>query len=217
MYIIIIGCGRFGSNLAKGLSDDGNNICVIERDADKLNNLGSGFNGLRVNGIEYDSDNLLEAGIENADALIAVTSDDNINITVSLIADKIYNVPKIIARVNDPEKNYFYEKLGIDTINPIDYELEMLKSKLPIKRLDVIAALDDYYEVIEFLVNREKPMTVGEIEDKYHCIISSLVKGGKVSIPEKNDIVYNGDSILCTIHKNDKARLISYLCKEMLL
>jgi len=141
MYIIIIGCGRFGSNLAKGLSDDGNNICVIERDADKLNNLGSGFNGLRVNGIEYDSDNLLEAGIENADALIAVTSDDNINITVSLIADKIYNVPKIIARVNDPEKNYFYEKLGIDTINPIDYELEMLKSKLPIKRLDVIAAL----------------------------------------------------------------------------
>jgi len=217
MYIIIIGCGRFGSNLAKGLSDDGNNICVIERDADKLNNLGSGFNGLRVNGIEYDSDNLLEAGIENADALIAVTSDDNINITVSLIADKIYNVPKIIARVNDPEKNYFYEKLGIDTINPIDYELEMLKSKLPIKRLDVIAALDDYYEVIEFLVNREKPMTVGEIEDKYHCIISSLVKGGKVSIPKKNDIVYNGDSILCTIHKNDKARLISYLCKEMLL
>ena len=217
MYIIIIGCGRFGSNLAKGLSDDGNNICVIERDADKLNNLGSGFNGLRVNGIEYDSDNLLEAGIENADALIAVTSDDNINITVSLIADKIYNVPKIIARVNDPEKNYFYDKLGIDTINPIDYELEMLKSKLPIKRLDVIAALDDYYEIIEFLVNREKSMTVGEIEDKYHCIISSLVKGGKVSIPKKNDIVYNGDSILCTIHKNDKARLISYLCKEMLL
>ncbi|MDF2484043.1 MAG: trkA2 [Herbinix sp.] len=215
MYIIIIGCGRFGSNLAKGLSDDGNNICVVERNAEKLNTLGSGFNGLRVNGIEFDSDNLIEAGIENADALIAVTADDNINITVSLIADKIYKVPKIIARVNDPEKNYFYEKLGIDTINPINYELEMLKSKLPIKRLDVIAALDDYYEIIEILVNREKSMTVGDIEDKYHCIISSLVKGGKVSIPKKNNVVYNGDSIICTIHKNDKGRLISHLCKEM--
>lgn len=215
MYIIIIGCGRFGSNLAKGLSDDGNNICVVDRNAEKLNTLGSGFNGLRVNGIEFDSDNLTEAGIEKADALIAVTADDNINITVSLIADKIYKVPKIIARVNDPEKNYFYEKLGIDTINPIDYELEMLKSKLPIKRLDVIATLDDFYEIIEFLVNREKSMTVGDIEDKYHCIISSLVKGSKVSMPKKNNLVHSGDSIICTIHKNDKGRLISHLCKEM--
>lgn len=131
MYIIIIGCGRLGSKLAKGLADEGNNVCVIDRNAEKLDRLGSGFNGKRVKGIEFDSDNLTEAGVHQCDVLIAVTSDDNINITVSLIADKIFQVPKIIARVNEPDKNYVYERLGIDTINPVDYELEMLKSKLP--------------------------------------------------------------------------------------
>jgi trk system potassium uptake protein TrkA len=217
MYIIIIGCGRFGSNLAKELSDDGNHVCIIDRNGDKLYALGSGFNGKRIKGIEFDSDNLVEAGVEQADALIAVTSDDNINITVSLIADRIFKVPKIIARVNDPGKNLFYHKLGINTINPIQYEIEILKSKLPIKSLDVIASLDSNYEIIEFLVNKEKSITVGDIETKFHCIISGLMKGGVVRLTKKNEQIHNGDKIICTVHKNDERKLINYLCKEMFL
>lgn len=217
MYIIIIGCGRLGSNLAKGLSDDGNNICIIDRSGDKLNALGSGFNGQKIKGVEYDSDNLLEAGIEKADALIAVTADDNINITVSLISDKIFHVPKIIARVNDPEKNYFYHKLGIETINPIDYELEILKSKLPIKSLDIIATLDDSYEIIEILANKDKSISIGDVENRYQCIISGMMKEGVVRIPKKNEQIHNGDKIICTVHKNEKGKLINYLCKEMFL
>lgn len=130
MYIIIIGCGRLGSNLAKELSDDGNDICIIDRSGDKLNALGSGFNGQRIKGIEFDSDNLQEAGIDRADSVLAVTSDDNINITVSLIAERIFHVPKIIAKVNDPEKNSIYYELGINTINPVIYEIEMLKKNI---------------------------------------------------------------------------------------
>jgi len=217
MYIIIIGCGRFGSNLAKGLSDDGNNVCIIDHNGDRLNALGSGFNGQRIKGVEYDSDNLLEAGIKQADALIAVTSDDNINITVSLIAEKIFNVPKIIARVNDPEKDIFYHKLGINTINPIQYEIEILKSKLPIKSLNIISTLDNNYEIIEFLVNREKTTSVGDIETKYHCIISGLMKDGVVRLTKKNEQIQKGDKIICTVHKNDKGKLINYLCKEIFL
>lgn len=132
MYIIIIGCGRLGSSLAKGLVEEGNDICIIDHDADKLSYLGSGFNGQRIKGIEFDSDKLIEAGIKQADALLAVTPDDNINITVSLIADKIFRVPKIIARVNNPGKKIIYKQLGIDTINPIQYETEIIKSKLVI-------------------------------------------------------------------------------------
>ena len=132
MHIVIIGCGKLGSNLAKGLSDEGNDICIIDRNGDKLNSLGSGFNGKRIKGIEFDSDKLIEAGVNEADVLLAVTSDDNINITVSLIAEKIFHVPNIIARVNDPQKNDIYDQLGIKTINPIQYEIEMLKKKINI-------------------------------------------------------------------------------------
>jgi len=87
MYIIIVGCGRLGSNLAKQLADEGHDVCVIERNPEKLNILGSGFNGQRIKGIEFDSEKLEEAGIKQADSILAVSSDDNINITVSLIAE----------------------------------------------------------------------------------------------------------------------------------
>lgn len=130
MYIIIIGCGRLGSNLAKELADDGHDICILDRNSDRLNMLGSGFNGKRIKGIEFDSDKLIEAGVQQADALLAVTADDNVNITVSLIAKQIHHVPKIIARVNDPGKNFIYEKLDIKTINPVQSEIELLKNRL---------------------------------------------------------------------------------------
>lgn len=130
MHIVIIGCGKLGSKLAKELSDEGNDVCVIDRSGDKLNTLGSGFNGQRIKGIEFDSDILEEAGITHTDVMMAVTSDDNINITVSLIAERIFHVPKIIAKVNDPEKSTIYYELGICTINPIIYEIELLKKNL---------------------------------------------------------------------------------------
>lgn len=217
MFIIIIGCGRLGSNLAKGLSDDGNDVSIIDSNADKLNALGSGFNGRRIKGVEYDSDNLIDAGIEQADALVAVTANDNVNITVSLIAGKIYNVPKIIARVNDPDKHSFYHTLGINTINPIQYEIEIVKSKLPIYSLDVISTLDNNHEIIEFLVSKEKSMTVGDIEAKFHCIITGTVKDGAVKLMKRNEKINKGDRVICTVHINDKGRLIKYFCKEMFL
>lgn len=217
MYIIIIGCGRFGSKLAKDLSDEGNDICVVDRNGDKLNNLGSGFNGRRMKGIEFDSDNLIEAGVKQADALIAVTPDDNINITVSLIADKIFQVPKIFARVNDPEKTYFYNKLGINTINPIQYEVELIKSRLPISSIEVILSFDDNYEMLELHVNKGKSVMVGELEEKFHCIVSGLKKDGKLVLPMKKDMITNGVRLYCTIGMKDKGKLINYLCKENFL
>ena len=130
MNIIIIGCGRLGSVLAMELSDAGHNVTVIERDKKRLGNLGSGFNGIRLSGIEYDEDLLLEAGIEQTDLLLAVTPDENLNITVSLVAKKIYQVEKIIARVVNPNRTFIYDQLGIETINPIQVSVNLLKSKL---------------------------------------------------------------------------------------
>ncbi len=214
MYTIIIGCGRFGGNLAKDLSDNGNDVCVIDRSGDKLNSLGSGFNGQRIKGIEFDSDNLVEAGVERADALIAVTPDDNINITVSMIADKIFHVPQIIARVNNPEKNYFYHKLGIDTINPIQYEIEIAKSKLLVNNMDIITTLDDNYELIELPVNKEKAITAGDLEDRFHCDIAGVLRQGAVRLLQENDLIESGDRVFCSVSMKEKWKLINYLCKE---
>jgi trk system potassium uptake protein len=134
MNIIIIGCGRLGSTLANELSDAGHNISIIDRDNDRLNILGSGYNGLKIKGIEYDNDILKEAGITSADVLLAVSQDENVNITVSLIAKKIYKVPRIIARILNPSREYIYDKLEIETINLTLLGADIFKDKLSTKK-----------------------------------------------------------------------------------
>lgn len=126
MYIIIIGCGRTGSILAQDLSDAGHDVSVIEHDGSKLNDLGSGFNGKKIKGIEFDKDILIEAGILEADYLMAVAPNDDINITVCLIAKRIFHVPHIVARNCEPNKKYIYDKLEIATVSPTRLSVDIL-------------------------------------------------------------------------------------------
>jgi trk system potassium uptake protein TrkA len=137
MHVIIAGCGRLGSNLAKELADKGYDVAVIDQNSDKLKSLQSGFNGMMIKGVEFDNDKLVEAGIRNADAVFAVSSDDNINITVSLIARKIYGVPNIIARINDPHREKVYQKLDIDTISPVQLSVDLLTDCLTAKKAEL--------------------------------------------------------------------------------
>ena len=216
MYIIIIGCGRLGNSLASDLSDFGHDVCIIDRDGGRLDALGSGFNGQRIKGIEFDSDKLTEGGIQQADALLAVTSDDNINITISMIADKIYHVPLVVARVNDPSRKYIYDKLNIETINPVRLGAELLINRLNVKNCDVISQLDSDYEMISFMVDKQNPTNViSEIEKKYSCIISGIDRNAKVSLPKQEEKVQHGDRIFCTIHKKDMAKLLRTFSKEI--
>lgn len=214
MYIIIIGCGRLGSTLARELSDNGHDVCILDRDSGKLDVLGSGFNGHKITGIEFDNDKLLEAGIHKADVLLAVTNDDNINITVSLISKEMHKVPKIIARVNNPEKSYIYDLIGIETINPVLSGIDVLKSKLLTENIDVLSTLSGSIEIIELLVNRTVCLSVQDIESTCSCIISSLLRKGTFSLPEKKEMIRTGDRIICTIPKEGKKRMISMLSKE---
>lgn len=130
MYIVIVGCGRLGSILSQELSDSGYNVCVVDREQARLDALGSGFNGLSVRGIEYDDGVLREAGAEKADYIIPLASNDNLNITVSLVAKEIFKVPRIIARVNEPSKKNVYELLDIETINPTELISYIIKCKI---------------------------------------------------------------------------------------
>lgn len=130
MNIIIIGCGRLGSTLASELADAGYNVAVIDSEAKKLEALGSGFNGLRIKGVEYDSNVLKEAGINRASYVISVTPDDNLNITASLVAKNIYNVTRVIAKINDPSKKDVFKVLDIETINPTELISYIIRSKI---------------------------------------------------------------------------------------
>jgi trk system potassium uptake protein TrkA len=137
MYIIIVGCGKVGSNLAKELSINNHDVVVIDSDPDKFSQLGSGFNGKTVLGIPIDEDILLEAGIDKADAVAAVSPDENMNIMVSQIAKEIFHVPRVIPRVYDPERDIFFQQLGLNTMCLTGIAVAQVKKILEQKSGDV--------------------------------------------------------------------------------
>ncbi len=130
MYIIIAGCRKVGSNLAKMLSMENHDVVVIDQNAESFKSLGSGFNGITITGMPIDEDILRQAGAEHADALAAVTSDDNMNVMITQVARSIFNVPKVITRVYDPERDHVFRQMGIDTLCPTMLAVEQIRDRL---------------------------------------------------------------------------------------
>ena len=114
--IIVVGCGRVGSQLANMLSDNGSNVCVIDKNAEAFANLGRNFNGSTVQGIGFDEDTLVKAGIEDCDVLAAVTQSDTANLMVTEVATHLHGVPHVIARLYNSDHERAYMQLGIDSV-----------------------------------------------------------------------------------------------------
>lgn len=133
MYIIIAGCRKVGSNLANSLSQGKHEVVVVDSDPDNFDLLGTGFNGLTVTGMPIDEDVLRSAGIEKADALAAVTNDDNMNVMISEVAINIFHVPRVITRVYDPEREIVFNKMGITTICPTTLAVQKIEEYLTAK------------------------------------------------------------------------------------
>lgn len=130
MYVIIVGCGRVGSELAKLLSNEGHNVVVIDKAQGSFDRLGGAFNGLTMVGNGFDLELLKQVGIEKADAFCAVTNGDNTNLISAQVAKKIFAVPKVIARVYDPQRAHIYAALGLDIISGTVLFAAMLRDKI---------------------------------------------------------------------------------------
>lgn len=120
MYVIIAGCGRVGSGMARQLSEEGHDVAIIDEDPGSFRLLGEGFPGHRLVGAALDWDVLIEAGIEGADAFAATTDGDNTNIVCALIAARAFEVPCAVARVYDPLRAKAFAKLGVRTVCPTE-------------------------------------------------------------------------------------------------
>ena len=116
MHVVIVGCGRVGSSLARDLQAGGNTVAVVDRRRAAFERLGPHFGGTTVNGIGFDRDDLAEAGIEGAGALAAVTSGDNTNILTARIARENFGIERVVARIYDPRRAAIYQRLGISTV-----------------------------------------------------------------------------------------------------
>jgi trk system potassium uptake protein TrkA len=118
MKAVIMGCGRVGARVASLLDHTGNDVTVIDIDSRAFQRLPSTFGGDTIIGTGIDEDVLRRAGIEEADAFIAVTNGDNRNIMAAQVARLIFNVPEVVCRIYDPVREDTYRRLGLTTVCP---------------------------------------------------------------------------------------------------
>ena len=130
MKIIIMGCGRVGAQLATLLDKENNSVITLDNNIESFRRLPPDFKGKALLGNGLDEDVLKKAGIEKADAFIAVTQGDNRNIMAAQIAKYIFNVPKVICRIYDPLRRDLYSMLGLDALSPTTIFAQMFKEKL---------------------------------------------------------------------------------------
>jgi len=187
VYIIILGCGRVGSELANLLQKEKHNVVVIDKDPKSLKRLGSNFNGITLTGNGYDVELLKEAGIEKADAFCVVTNGDNTNIMAAQIAKHIFKVPKVIARIYDPARANIYKHLGLDVISGTVLFAAMLRDKIIESHFTGYLIETGELGVMEIPVKGEfvgKTVSAINIPDEF--LVSTIVrkKGAIIPRPE---------------------------------
>ena len=130
MNVVIMGCGRVGAQLAALLEEDGHKVTILDRDTYSFRRLPSAFKGTPLVGDGTDEESLKKAGIEEADAFVAVTQGDNRNVMAAQIAKDVFNVPKVVCRIYDPLREELYQTLGLDTISPTNVGAQLLRDKV---------------------------------------------------------------------------------------
>lgn len=130
MRVVIMGCGRVGAELARLLSRDGHDVSIMDINPTAFQRLPADFRGRRVVGNGIDQDALRRAGIEGADAFVAVTQGDNRNIMSAQIAKHIFGVPRVVCRIYDPIREEIYHTLGLRTISPTTVGAELFRQAI---------------------------------------------------------------------------------------
>lgn len=130
MKVVIMGCGRVGAQLAGLLDTDGHSVTILDTDAYSFRRLPSTFSGTALIGNGLNEEALKKAGIEEADAFVALTQGDNRNVMASQIAKHIFNVPRVVCRIYDPLRQELYSTLGVEAFSPTTIFAQMLRERL---------------------------------------------------------------------------------------
>lgn len=130
MHVVVIGCGRVGSELAGALEQGGHSVAIVDKNARSFRRLPPDFAGKQVVGFGFDRDHLAAAGIDEAGAFASVTNGDNSNILCARIARETYGIERVVARIYDPRRALIYQRLGIPTVATVAWTTDQVLRRL---------------------------------------------------------------------------------------
>ena len=215
MYVLIVGAGKVGWNLARELLGKGHELTVVESDPVRYATVEDELE----HAVQYGDGSELwvldRAGIERADMVIAVTGDDEDNILICQVAREKYGVERVIARCNNPRNLQHFELLGIKpAVSATDLILRLIEHEVP--KYGLVHLLDlpqERLEIIELLLGEDSPVAgqrVGDLELPEGSLLISVLRGGTGFVPGHDTVLEPGDEVLAVLDPGLEEELKAY-------
>ena len=213
MHIIIGGCGRVGAELAERLSAEGHDVVIVDAKESSFDRLGGGFNGETVVGDITDKDVLVRAGIQQSDALIAVSDLDNANLMCVQIATELFGVRNTVARLFNPQREASYRKMGVHYVSGTRLVAKAILNEIRAESFAGHIAFEDAdIQIVEMRVHREgHGATIAELEAIGGVRVAAFRSGIRVRIPKPDDRVREDDIVVAAVNRSAHRRLRDYV------
>ncbi len=197
MRYLIVGCGRVGSTLAKLLVADKHDVVVVDENPAAFKRLGNRFGGQVEVGTGIDYDVLKRAGAERADGFVAVTDGDNRNVMAALIAQRMFRIPKIVARIYDPPRGQLYRELGIETFSPTTIGAQLIRDTLQNVAYASVPSFDfgKLSSLVATVSRSQAGRRVSDVEADGQIRITAIRRLGNVRIATPSEALTEGDEI----------------------
>jgi trk system potassium uptake protein TrkA len=213
VHIVIMGCGRVGSTLARSLEKRGHTVAVIDLDVESFRRLGPDFAGKTVKGVGFDREVLMEAGIDQADGFAAVSSGDNSNILSARVVRETFDVHNVVARIYDPGRAEVYERLGIPTVATVRWTADqVLRRLLPGGSEPHWRDPSGSVRLMEVHVDRSwVGRSVGQIENATGARVPFLFRMGSGTVPSRSTLFQDGDLLYAAVLDKELAQVEAVL------
>jgi trk system potassium uptake protein TrkA len=209
MNLIIVGCGRVGSELAHAVCEDGHDVIVVDRDFHAFERLGSEFSGRTIQGDARSQRVLERAGIENADGLAAVTSSDMMNLIVARAARSIFKVPNVVARVYDPNHFDAFLEAGLQTVISSSWAANRIEWLLTHPGITELASLG--HRDLILIEVRIPPRSVGQrlgvLAREGGVKPVALVRAGQAHFADEETLLEEGDLVALMVAASELEQL----------
>jgi trk system potassium uptake protein len=199
MNLIIVGCGRIGSELALSIANARHQVAIIDRSAEAFERLGTNFKGRTICGDVLDQNVLLRAGINEAEGLAAVTSDDATNFVVGRVAQEVFQVKNVVVRAYDPRRREAFEALGIRSIASSSWGAQRLTQLLTHPgQLSLLTLGHGEVSLVEVKIDQDQAnKTLAQLPIKGYPV--AVVRHGDAILPDPKLNLQVGDLVIISL------------------
>lgn len=216
MYIVIVGAGKIGFNLAQKLIQDKHTVTVIEKDKARCDGISQNLDAMVINGDGCEPRYLEDAEIGRADVIAAVTADDEDNLIICQLAKEVFSVRRTVARVNNPKNEHVFTELGVDV--PVN------ATTIIAKIIEEEASFEDFINLMTFKRGKlalvrvdlasDSPVVdkcVKDITLPENSVLVAIVRGENIIVPKEETILKKGDDIIAITNIENEQALLDFL------